>query len=375
MFSPYTTVLRDNEPAEYDLTVVTVCRNVLASLKRTTASVLGQKEAFSDTSVEHIVVDGASTDGTAEWLEKMKKAGKIEAYVSEPDRGIYDAMNKGINMARGRVLLFLNADDVFTHVDLSPCLAPILSGKVRITAAVTRLYDESCVRLFRPSEKRMYIVCPICHQAFFAATSLYRELGGYRAELFRCAADTDFMYRAIHQEGFPPMIDATVTDMPLGGFSHNCAYLFCDEFIALLYNNKEELLAHCRRSPEYASAIAGVLLKHCMTLRKWQLEFTRDISARLIELQELCREIAAISKQRVFKEAMFFAAESYLATLMRQKQCTLFQWFLIRRYRQRCELPASNPYYEIVGPAELSLRTTLKAYLHKFRSLLHHVDA
>lgn len=85
---------------EYQLTIITVCYNALPELCGTVESVLAHKRRHS-LSIEHLIVDGASTDGTPAMLETMHREGKIEAYVSEADEGIYDAMNKGIRLARG----------------------------------------------------------------------------------------------------------------------------------------------------------------------------------------------------------------------------------------------------------------------------------
>src|SRR5262245_60897478 len=87
--------------------VVTVCFNSAATIADTLSSVAAQEGA----EVEHIVVDGASTDGTVEVIRGHRW--KPARVISEPDRGIYDAMNKGIAAATGEVVGFLNADDVF----------------------------------------------------------------------------------------------------------------------------------------------------------------------------------------------------------------------------------------------------------------------
>lgn len=365
---PYTRVLPQSAEPIFDLSVITVCRNVLPQLKRTTASVLGQKAVYPSVSIEHVIVDGASTDGTPEWLAEMKAQGKIETYISEPDRGIYDAMNKGINLARGRVLLYMNADDTLELVDLEPCLAPILAGNTRITGAVTRQYNGKKEFLFRPEEKKMYISCPISHQAFFAETSLYRELGGYRSEMFICSADTDFMYRAANQEGFPTPVDLTVSAMPLGGFSYQCSVHFCDEFVLLLYVNKDPLLAHCRKEAAYCDAIVTILLNHCMTLRNWQQTHSRDIKTRLCELQELCLAVHDITTSRRAKAAMRFAAGPYLSALRDRKQCTRYQWYRLRRHRTACDIPVSNPYFSLVRPYRQTLYSTARFYLKKIFS-------
>lgn len=89
------------------VTVITVCRNALPLLKKTMANVNAQQ--FS--SLEYIVIDGASTDGTNRYLAEYQ--GRLTRYVSEPDNGIYDAMNKGVRIATGKWIVFMNAGDCF----------------------------------------------------------------------------------------------------------------------------------------------------------------------------------------------------------------------------------------------------------------------
>ena len=92
------------------VTVVTVTMNNMVGLKRTLDSLRSQ--SFRD--VQHIVIDGASSDGSVEWL-RGHVAFDDTVVVSEPDNGIYDAMNKGARLAEGRLLNFLNAGDTFAR--------------------------------------------------------------------------------------------------------------------------------------------------------------------------------------------------------------------------------------------------------------------
>jgi len=108
------------------ITVVTICRNDLGGLQRTFASILAQD--FQD--VEWWVVDGASTDGTVEWLKQNHDyAG---GWISEADRGIYDAMNKGTERATGDYLVFMNSGDCFAAPDvISKLVQEINQGSER----------------------------------------------------------------------------------------------------------------------------------------------------------------------------------------------------------------------------------------------------
>ncbi|MBQ9668990.1 MAG: glycosyltransferase [Prevotella sp.] len=94
------------------VTVITVCRNALGMLRKTMESV----EAQLYENLEYLVIDGASTDGTPQLLADWR--GRLTRFVSEPDGGIYDAMNKGAAMATGEWLIFMNAGDTFASPDV-----------------------------------------------------------------------------------------------------------------------------------------------------------------------------------------------------------------------------------------------------------------
>ncbi len=94
------------------ISVVSATWNCVATVKDCLASVSGQTYAHC----EHVVIDGASSDGTAEFLEG--KRSQLAVLVSEPDKGIYDALNKGISRSTGDVVGFLHADDLYAHADV-----------------------------------------------------------------------------------------------------------------------------------------------------------------------------------------------------------------------------------------------------------------
>lgn len=94
------------------ISVITVCRNAEATLESCIRSVLEQ----TLTGIEYLIVDGASSDGTQDILQRYRD--RLDRILSEPDRGIYDAMNKGLRMARGTYVYFLNADDRLNGPDM-----------------------------------------------------------------------------------------------------------------------------------------------------------------------------------------------------------------------------------------------------------------
>jgi glycosyltransferase involved in cell wall biosynthesis len=96
------------------ISVITVCFNSQSSIERSLQSVVDQQWP----EVEHIVIDGGSTDGTLQILERFRP--HLAVLVSEPDKGIYDAMNKGLARATGEIVCFLNAD-VDSHLGKRRC--------------------------------------------------------------------------------------------------------------------------------------------------------------------------------------------------------------------------------------------------------------
>jgi len=101
------------------ITVVTAVFNAFGTIEATIESVLGQTYG----SVEYIIIDGGSTDGTLDIIRKYEHA--VDYWISEPDKGIYDAMNKGIRTSRGTWLNFLNAGDVFSNHSVLESIAKI----------------------------------------------------------------------------------------------------------------------------------------------------------------------------------------------------------------------------------------------------------
>lgn len=105
------------------ISVVTVCYNAVQTLEKTMLSVLNQ--TYPD--VEYIIIDGGSTDGTVDIIKKY--ADRLAYWVSEPDKGIYDAMNKGIRVATGDYLYFLGADDILL-ADLGDIISKISNKNI-----------------------------------------------------------------------------------------------------------------------------------------------------------------------------------------------------------------------------------------------------
>jgi glycosyltransferase involved in cell wall biosynthesis len=169
------------------ISVVTVVFNNVDRIEETILSVACQQYA----NVEHIVIDGGSTDGTVDVIRRYEN--RLSAWVSEPDKGIYDAMNKGIGRATGEWINFMNSGDRFES-------ATALSFFYDAVPDVDVLYGDAIVEYpgFKTMMKRtpvtkMWKRLPFCHQATFVRGSLMKE---FRFDTrYRMSSDFDLIYR------------------------------------------------------------------------------------------------------------------------------------------------------------------------------------
>ncbi len=175
------------------ISVITVCYNAARTIERTIHSVIEQGYP----NLEYVLVDGGSTDNTIEIISKYKD--KINSFISEPDNGIYDAMNKGLFMATGEWVVFLNADDVFLDGALHHVAEAILQNPEAIIGeayTTENLAGKMRIRRLTPvvTAQTVYYGQPFCHQALFLRRSVYQKLGGFDTS-YRIVADYDYTLR------------------------------------------------------------------------------------------------------------------------------------------------------------------------------------
>lgn len=151
--------------------------------------------------VEHIVIDGASTDHTLEILDRHRD--RIDHLVSEKDDGIYSALNKGIEHATGEVIGFLHSDDLFAHPSVLSNYARAFETGVDAVYADLKYVSTDLKKTIRNWKSGEYRVDSFKrgwmppHPTFYALKELYDRLGAFRAEL-RISADYESMLRLIH---------------------------------------------------------------------------------------------------------------------------------------------------------------------------------
>jgi glycosyltransferase involved in cell wall biosynthesis len=175
------------------VSIITICFNEITGIEKTIQSVLNQ--IFKD--FEYILIDGNSSDGTKEVIERYKS--KIDLYISEKDSGIYSAMNKGLSYSKGEYILFLNGGDYLYN---DKVLADVF--KCAITKPIVYGYCETTTSkntpiLFKapPNLNKLHLIrTSIPHQATFVKRELFNKYGMFD-ETFKITGDYDLLLRLV----------------------------------------------------------------------------------------------------------------------------------------------------------------------------------
>lgn len=206
------------------VSVITVCYNSEKTISTTIESVLAQTYP----NIEYIIVDGKSTDSTLGIVEKSDPGfeGRLK-YISEPDKGIYNAMNKGIRMATGDVIGILNSDDFFSENDIISKIAREFEGNIDAVIAdvcfvhpknlnkITRYYSS---KRFKPN-KFQWGFMP-AHPGFYARKELFEKFGYYKED-YKIAADFELLARFLFKYKISfKYINIPVVAMRTGGVSN-----------------------------------------------------------------------------------------------------------------------------------------------------------
>jgi glycosyltransferase involved in cell wall biosynthesis len=201
--------------------VITVSRNSVETIERAIKSV-GQQNWSN---VEHIVIDGGSTDGTVEVLQN--NCSKLSYMISEPDHGIYDAMNKGLLQASGDVICFLNSDDQYASADVlsEVALRMELHGLDALMGDVSYFEKSDPMRIVRRyqsshfSPKRLAWGWMPAHPALFLRKHIFDSVGGFKIN-YRISGDFEFIVRAFNKSNLTYMhFPEVLVRMQVGGVS------------------------------------------------------------------------------------------------------------------------------------------------------------
>jgi len=201
------------------ISIITVCWNAAATIEKTIRSVASQ--TYGD--IEYIVIDGESNDDTLEIVQKYPKV--VSKWISEPDKGLYDAMNKGIRMATGDYVCIINADDTFFDSqvvskiaeflkcnDINACIGDIVQH--RDDGTVVRRYSA---KNWKPKMLKIGFMPP--HPAIFIKKEVFEKFGCYELN-FKIGADYELITRFFLKNKITWAYSNIVTHrMLLGGIS------------------------------------------------------------------------------------------------------------------------------------------------------------
>lgn len=210
------------------VSIITVVRNGEKTIKNTIDSVLNQNYQ----NVEYIIVDGKSIDGTLEIIKTYEE--RIDRFISEVDKGIYDAMNKGLNLATGDIIGILNSDDfyidsyvlekivnIFITKKIDSLFADLIYVKPDNLDKVFRYYDSSKC-LPENFKKAMYPA----HPTFFVKRDIYKKYGYFKTD-YQIAADFDLIVRFLYTHKISYFyLPEPIIKMRIGGVSTSFKSLY-----------------------------------------------------------------------------------------------------------------------------------------------------
>ncbi|MEO3404332.1 glycosyltransferase family 2 protein [Mucilaginibacter sp. CAU 1740] len=202
------------------ISLITIVYNAQDTISKCIESLIGQN--YPD--IEYIIIDGGSTDGTLQIINQYRS--HIHILVSEPDKGIYDAMSKGISLATGEIVGTLNADDFFSQPDvLSSVAQAFLNNDTEIVYGNLDYVNPSgkIIRKWRSTQcgKKSFnwgFMPP--HPTFYCKRYLFKKLGFYQLE-YGSAGDYELMVRFMYKYKVKSFyLDKVMVNMRVGGVSN-----------------------------------------------------------------------------------------------------------------------------------------------------------
>jgi glycosyltransferase involved in cell wall biosynthesis len=245
------------------ITIITVCYNRKATIEKTIKSVLSQQ--YHD--IEYIVIDGNSTDGTKEIIESYRD--KISQYISEPDKGMYDAINKGLKLATGEVIGLMHSDDEFYDERVISRIVNQFDFDQNIDGVygdgvyVSNDNQEKLIRnriggAFNRHKIKMGWL-PL-HPTVYLKKSVIDKNGVYNLD-FKIASDTEFLLRYLYKYNIKMCyINNYIVKMRIGGMSTSFKTAF-----EVLYEDYKIYKFHG------LFAVMTVFLKKTSALRQYML--------------------------------------------------------------------------------------------------------
>ena len=243
------------------ISIITVCYNRKSTIEKAIKSVLEQN--YSD--IEYIIIDGNSIDGTKEIIETYRD--KISQFISEPDKGMYDAINKGLQLATGDVIGLMHSDDEFYDKNV----LDIIVSRFNSDSTIEGVYGDGVYvsndqeeRLIRDRVGGIFSIKKIkkgwlpLHPTVYLKKSIIDKNGLYNLD-FKIASDTEFLLRYLYKyEIKMSYINSYIVKMRMGGMSTNLNYA-----IKVLFEDYKIYKFHG------LAAFIAVFLKKSLALRQY----------------------------------------------------------------------------------------------------------
>ena len=203
------------------VSIITVSYNSSYTIEDTINSILNQ----TYNNIEYFIIDGKSNDRTVDIIKSYQKRFKEKkipyTWISEPDKGIYDAMNKGISMVKGNIIGIINSDDWYSNDAISEAVKifknktfSIVSGERRKVKLNKKPYGVHYNK--KEIKKHIHKLMPINHAATFVHKTVYEEIGIFDTN-YKLSADYDLIYRAVNASVNFMFIDKIIVNMRNSG--------------------------------------------------------------------------------------------------------------------------------------------------------------
>lgn len=234
------------------ISIITVCYNSQNTIRQTLNSIVNQENNGYD--LEYIIIDGMSTDNTLKIIDEYRNI--VSVLISEKDSGIYNAMNKGLDVATGDIVGFLNSDDYYTenNVISQICHAFNMYDSSVVYGDINYVKDEQIIRKWTSGYPQKFSQgWHPPHPGFYVRREFFQLYGGFD-EVMTLAADFDLMLRFLIRAGDSvAYIPKPLVNMNTGGASNS-------SFKNILRGNKEILRAFRKNN---------ITPGNCYTLRRW----------------------------------------------------------------------------------------------------------
>lgn len=249
------------------ISVITVCFNAIQGIEKTITSVLSQ----SNPGIEYIVIDGGSKDGTVDVIQKY--ADRIDYFVSEPDGGIYDAMNKGVRVATGEWITFLNAGD--TYYD-NQSIEAVFSHEIPSDTDVVYGYQVHRYSYGIFVRKQLPLSffstgMPFGHESSFVRAEVMKR-SGFDTR-YRIAADYNFFYQLYMSGGHFMPVDVIVADF------ESAEGVSSSDMTVLQTHRESSMINGTYATCQYKKQMISKYVK--MMLKKILSVFSKDFVSRL----------------------------------------------------------------------------------------------